>query len=277
MKKITLFTLAVLSIISAFAQIQQDADGCKDHPMFNRLPNFYINQCAENFASLDLITGADNKTEYQEGTRTHIDYLFNPEDNHKYPSWLQVTRNYETAILKLGGKKIFGDNSYATYKVAKDGRETWIMLTFNSGTDLQVEQYVLDILEKEPMKQEISANDIYSALKTEGHIALYINFESGKSEIKPESQNIIDQIAEMLKSNPSLKTSIEGHTDNVGTAASNQTLSENRAKAVMTALVSKGIDKTRFSAKGWGQTKPISDNSTDDGKAKNRRVEIVKM
>ena len=87
----------------------------------------------------------------------------------------------------------------------------------------------------------------------------------------------IDQLVEMLKANPTLKISIEGHTDNVGTAAANQTLSENRAKAVMNAIIAVGISATQLSAKGWGATKPIADNTTDDGKAKNRRVEIVKV
>ena len=127
------------------------------------------------------------------------------------------------------------------------------------------------------MKQEITSNEILTELNTNGHIALYINFETGKSDIKPESQKIIDQIVEMLKSNPTLKISIEGHTDNVGNSQSNQTLSENRAKAVMNAIIAKRIDKSRLSTKGWGQTKPIVDNSSDDGRAKNRRVEIVKF
>ena len=80
----------------------------------------------------------------------------------------------------------------------------------------------------------------------------------------------------MLKQNPDLKVSVEGHTDNVGSDKSNKTLSENRAKSVMTALISGGIDKSRLSSKGWGETKPVGDNSTEDGRFKNRRVEIVK-
>jgi outer membrane protein OmpA-like peptidoglycan-associated protein len=81
----------------------------------------------------------------------------------------------------------------------------------------------------------------------------------------------------MLNQNPDLKISIEGHTDNVGTPQSNQILSESRAKSVMNALVSKGISAGRLKYKGWGQTKPIADNASEDGKAKNRRVEIVKQ
>ena len=122
----------------------------------------------------------------------------------------------------------------------------------------------------------LPSNDILTALNNDGRIALYITFETGKSDIKPESQTIIDQIVEMLKSNPSLKISIEGHTDNVGTPTTNKTLSENRANAVKNALITKGTDKSRLSSKGFGQDNPISDNNTEEGKAKNRRVEIVK-
>jgi outer membrane protein OmpA-like peptidoglycan-associated protein len=113
-------------------------------------------------------------------------------------------------------------------------------------------------------------------LNKSGFVALYINFETGKADIKPESQTIVDQVADMLKSNDSLNVSIEGHTDNVGTAAFNKTLSENRAKSVMDAIIARGIEKSRLSAKGWGQEKPIGDNKTEEGRAKNRRVEIVK-
>jgi outer membrane protein OmpA-like peptidoglycan-associated protein len=113
-------------------------------------------------------------------------------------------------------------------------------------------------------------------LNKSGFVTLHINFETGKSDIKPESQTIIDQVADMLKANDSLNVSIEGHTDNVGTPAFNKTLSENRAKSVMNAIIARGIEKSRLSAKGWGQEKPIGDNKTEEGRAKNRRVEIVK-
>jgi len=127
------------------------------------------------------------------------------------------------------------------------------------------------------MKQEVDANVMFEALNKEGFIALYIHFETGKSDIQSESIPIVDQIVTMLKQNPGLKVSIEGHTDNVGTEASNQTLSENRAKSVMNALIAGGIDKSRLSSKGWGHTKPVADDRTEEGRAKNRRVEIVKQ
>jgi outer membrane protein OmpA-like peptidoglycan-associated protein len=129
----------------------------------------------------------------------------------------------------------------------------------------------------EAMKQEVDATSMFQAINKNGSIALYINFETGKSVIKPDSRQIIDQIAEMLKQNPGLKISIEGHTDNVGSEKSNLSLSESRARSVMEAVLAKGIDKARLSTKGWGQTKPIAENTTEDGRAKNRRVEIVKL
>jgi len=145
-----------------------------------------------------------------------------------------------------------------------------------AGNGIVAEAFELNILEMEKMKQEIEASEMFEAINKDGFIALYINFETGKSDIKSESQPIVDQIVEMLKQNPDLKVSVEGHTDNVGSDKSNQTLSENRAKSVMNALISGGIEKSRLSSKGWGATKPIEDNTTEDGRFKNRRVEIVK-
>jgi outer membrane protein OmpA-like peptidoglycan-associated protein len=132
------------------------------------------------------------------------------------------------------------------------------------------------VLEMEAMKQEISANEMLMALNKDGYIALNILFETGKSTIQAESVPIIDQIAELMKSDMALKISIEGHTDNVGDAAANKKLSNDRAKSVMDAIIAKGIDYTRMSFLGWGQEKPVADNRSEDGRSQNRRVEIVK-
>ena len=255
----------------------EDAEGCKDHPLFNRMPNFKLHECQENFASLDVILDSEKRQEH-EGNRTHLRYAFNNKENTvKPPSWLQIRRNYENAVVKAGGKKIFSDANYATFKLTQNGKETWVQVQLTSGEELAVEEYWVDILEKEAMKQDIEANAMFKEINEKGFIALYINFETGKSTIKPESLPIVDQMVEMLKGAPDLKVSIEGHTDNTGTAAANQTLSEQRAAALVKALTDKGIDKARLRSKGWGQTKPLEDNSTPEGKAKNRRVEIVKI
>lgn len=103
------------------------------------------------------------------------------------------------------------------------------------------------------MKQEIQANEMFEAINKDGFIALYINFETGKSDIKSESQPIVDQIIEMLKQNSDLKISVEGHTDNVGSDKSNKTLSENRAKSVMNALINGGIENQDYHQKDGAQ------------------------
>jgi outer membrane protein OmpA-like peptidoglycan-associated protein len=115
-----------------------------------------------------------------------------------------------------------------------------------------------------------------AALNKDGRIALSIHFETGKATIKPESQKIVGEIAALLKANPDLRVSIEGHTDNTGTPQGNKVLSEERAKAVVGAVVAQGVEAPRLSALGWGQDKPVADNATEDGRAKNRRVEVVK-
>jgi OOP family OmpA-OmpF porin len=104
-----------------------------------------------------------------------------------------------------------------------------------------------------------------------------INFDVDKATIRPESMGTLNQIKRILTQNPGLKFEIDGHTDNSGTAAHNVTLSQQRADAVKAQLVQMGIDASRLTTKGFGDTKPIADNSTPDGKANNRRVEFVRI
>jgi len=91
----------------------------------------------------------------------------------------------------------------------------------------------------------------------------------------PESDAELDQVVQLMKDNPTLKIQINGHTDNSGKPTDNITLSENRARAVTTFLIARGIVATRLVAKGWGDTKPVADNSTPEGRAKNRRTELT--
>ncbi|SRR5579871_5002051 len=104
-----------------------------------------------------------------------------------------------------------------------------------------------------------------------------INFDVDKSSIKPESMGTLNMIVQVMKDNPDLKFEVDGHTDNSGTAPHNLTLSQQRADAVKAQLITMGIDASRLSSKGLGDTKPISDNNSVEGKANNRRVEFVKM
>jgi outer membrane protein OmpA-like peptidoglycan-associated protein len=119
---------------------------------------------------------------------------------------------------------------------------------------------------------------LYDRMMTDGKFITYgITFDVGKSTIKPESMGEINRIVTLMTENPTLKFSVEGHTDSTGNAASNQTLSDARSKAVVDKLVELGIADDRLQSAGKGQNSPIADNGTDEGRAKNRRVEFVKM
>lgn len=120
--------------------------------------------------------------------------------------------------------------------------------------------------------------DLYSALNESGHVATEgVYFATGSDKLTPESAPALKQIGDMLAAHPDLRLSIEGHTDNVGAAAANQTLSSARAASVRNYLVSTfGIDTSRLSSQGYGSTRPVSDNTTEAGRQKNRRVELVK-
>ena len=282
MKKILL--LACL-LISGHYTIAQDADeeGCKDHPLFTRLPNFRISSCVQNYSNITARMSSA-KAEDKEGNLTKLGYAFTAaNENAKPPSPLQVIKNYENAIVKNGGKKVYSSTGAdgfqgATFTMSAKGKDYWVTIdNMTPGLPDVCDGFELNILELEAMKQDVAASEMFEQINSSGSISLYINFETGKSTVRPDSKKIIDELAAMLKANPALKISIEGHTDNVGTPAANKVLSEARASAVMSALVSAGIDALRMSSKGWGQEKPKADNKTEEGRAKNRRVEIVKV
>jgi outer membrane protein OmpA-like peptidoglycan-associated protein len=258
--------------------------GSKDHPLLTRYPDSRITDYESNFNSVTFKTGkkADGAVEEQaiEGQTTVIRYFYaSPE---KQPSPLQIIRNYQNAVKAIKGEVVFErapkdmDPGETTLKVSANGKDVWIKVEPDIWS-APTQSYVLSIVEVEAMAQVISANAMLDALNKDGFIALYINFDTGKAVLKADGEATVNEIVAMLKGAAGLKISVEGHTDNVGTAASNLTLSNARAKAVMDAIVKGGIAANRLSSKGLGQTTPIADNRTDDGKAKNRRVELVKQ
>ncbi len=260
----------IMLFLSGFCLAQEaDHEGCKDYPMLSRLKNFYISSCESNFDAVEFTVGED-QTKTIEGQKTVITYMIQGGANT--PSDLQIKRNYANAVKSLGGSVLHESPNSITLKMVKNGKEIWLAVeTFNSATG-----YTLTVVEAGEMIQEVTANDMLDALNKNGFMALYINFDTGKATIKPESEPIIGQIITLLKDNPDLRLSVEGHTDNVGTPQSNKVLSEQRAKSVVGAIVGGGIDAGRLTAVGWGQEKPVADNRSEDGRAKNRRVEIVK-
>ena len=265
------FLAVVILLCATHVAMAQDDPGCKDHPVMSRMPGFYIDSCEKKDFDQYPFVDLKGKETMVEGTYTFIKYAL--KDGAKAPSEIQIVRNCANAIQKIGGTTVFEARDQGFSKVEKGGATTWIHVRAHSGG----EAYDLVVVEKKAMAQEVTAGDMLAALNKQGFMALYINFDTNKATIKPESKPIVDQIVLLLKDNPSLKVSVEGHTDNTGTSARNKTLSQERAQSVVNALMAAGIDKKRLSAVGWGQDKPVADNKTEEGKAKNRRVEIVKQ
>ncbi|MBO6083120.1 MAG: OmpA family protein, partial [Bacteroidales bacterium] len=118
---------------------------------------------------------------------------------------------------------------------------------------------------------------LYDRLASEGKIVTYaITFDTGKATIKPESTGEINRITKILQDDPSIKFEVQGHCDNTGSDAVNDPLSQSRAEAIVAALVGNGISADRLTAVGKGSHEPVADNGTDEGRAKNRRVEFVR-
>jgi OOP family OmpA-OmpF porin len=277
MKK-QLFSMLLLlaGITSLFAQ--EDAEGSKDPAMFTRMPGFYIYNYQDlQFNKYDFQVSTD-KTESVEGHYININYYL--KDGLQAPSGLQIIRNYTNAIKKIGGQVVYewedGGTQYVTLKVTKNGQEVWAQV--NGGGN---GMYFVYIIEKEAMKQDVvaDASSLANSIKESGKVALYgIYFDTGKSTLKPESQSTLKEISKLLTNDPSLKLYVVGHTDNVGMYDSNMKLSIDRAMAVVNALVSQfSVSAERLKACGDGPTAPVATNDTEEGKALNRRVELVKQ
>jgi len=278
----------VVFILSFYCNsIYAQNENCKDHPLFARIPNYLIEDCTEHFGMIPFHV-EDGSNLQKEGNVKQISYRWSDGSGKKATALSQIIKTYESIVFKRGGTKVFSctscsdGNLGATFNMSYDGRNYWVKVTDVAGSATETKGYNLVILSTEEDKEEEKdvedgGGGMYAELDKTGRVALYINFETGKSIIKPESETTIAAIEQLLGDYPTLVISIEGHTDNIGSPASNKTLSLARANAVITALVKRGIDKNRLSAKGWGQEKPISDNETDEGRAKNRRVEIVKV
>jgi OmpA-OmpF porin, OOP family len=266
--------MIVSSALAAGAQQKDDAK-CKDHPLFTRMPTYWIRTCEQKeFDSYKFEVGP-GKTQMVEGEYWRINYYPQSTATSK-PSELQILRNYENAGKKLGGKVLSQTKNRETMLLTSAGKEVWVEVSTSFTAS-----YSLVIVEKKTMAQDIVANaDAFlDDLKRTGHAAVYgIYFDTGKSTLKPESEQSVAEIAKLLKKEMSLNLYVVGHTDNVGGLESNMKLSQDRAAAVVEALVkTHGIPAARLKSFGNGPYAPVESNDTEEGKARNRRVELVKQ
>ncbi len=245
---------------------------------------------------------AGNKPVMVEGKVFHDNFAL--QNGDRTYSEREFQKNYENVITALGGKQIntsqytdamiaaaggrdkIEKNAYGaavvpeyphdSYLIRTPDKEYWIEI---STGHIPLHGFVV-VLERQAMAQSVGLLDaaaMKKAIDANGHVALYINFDIDKATLRADAQPVIGEINKMLAGDPTLRLSIQGHTDNTGTAAHNKELSAARARSVLGALVGLGIDPSRLESKGLGQDQPIASNGTEDGRARNRRVELVKL
>jgi outer membrane protein OmpA-like peptidoglycan-associated protein len=259
--------------VAAFAQ--DDVDGAKDHPLITRMPGYYIAEYIQKEFDSIPFRDSQGKEGKVEGKYYYIDYLI--KDGAKSASDVQIIRNYINALQKIGGKVVYQPTADLYMKIEKGGGITWVHVTpFNGG-----DGYDLEVVEEKAMAQYVSADAaaLNAELAATGHVAVYgITFEGDKADLRTEAQAAIAEVAKLLKQNPSLKLFVVGHTANVGDVESGLKLSQARAAAVVKALTTEhGIAADRLKPYGAGPYCPVASNATEEGRAKNRRVELVQQ
>jgi len=310
----TVFAAGLLIGLSApFAAAQdQDAEGSKDHPLISRYPGSYIAKyLTKEFDEFSLPLGpvdVENtitKNQHLEGKITRIVYVA-PEGR----TVLEVFRNYQAALKKGGFETLFtcgpqgcgstianayansGDNAdywgpehgihYISAKLARPEGDVYVSLLIdNQGPDSRAnaELYVIEVKPMESDLITVDAASLANDINRTGHASVYgIYFDTGKADVKPESDATMKEIAKLLQGDPKLKLYVVGHTDNQGALDMNMDLSRKRADAVLAALTTKyGVPAGRLRSYGCGPYSPVASNDAEDGRAKNRRVELVKQ
>ena len=290
---------------SVRAGLAQDAQGSKDHPLISRYPGSTIaeyRQKAFDEFELPLSPVADGKyakTQHLEGKVTGI-YYTTPEGR----SALEVSRNYESALKNAGFETLFdcaktcgdappsgsvplgeccgnyGNARYLAARLSRNSGDAYIALwVYDSSYDIKTFLVVVEVKPMESGLVTVNAASLASDITRTGHASVYgIYFDTGKADVKPESDATLKEIAKLLQQDPKLKLYVVGHTDNVGTLPSNIELSKRRGDAVVAVLSTKyTVAATRLTAAGDGPTAPVASNDSEDGRAKNRRVELVKQ
>lgn len=247
----------------------------KDYHLLGHMPHYTLASVdKKNFDQASFgVHNADGDSDVKvQGAYYKYDYRL--DQGAQQPTGLEVHLNYRHAIEQLGGEVLYAGDYSTTARFDDKGQLVWVDVETNGGDTS------LAIIEEKAFQATIQpprASAMKTALDKDGQVALNIDFDFDKATLRADAAPIIAQVVELLKSNPDLRLSIQGNTDNVGSHDYNVKLSQDRAAAVVTALVKAGIAAGRLTSAGNGPDKPVADNSTTDGRAKNRRVELVKV
>lgn len=276
--KTLLVALLLTAVPAAWCQ-EPDAEECKESKIISRVPKCRIHECSvKDFDSAEVTT-AFSAGDWQKKTLEGKVEILKFECAEGI-SRLQVVRNGEAAMKQAGFQVVFSGKSDNNDYPMVTGRKgaTWVEIrTWDNNGAAYYDQTAVVVQE---MKQEVTAGAEAWAgeIEKSGRVSVYgVNFDSAKAVIRAESEPVLQEILTLLTSHEDLKLRVEGHTDSTGAKAANQALSQQRAAAVVAWLTGKGVAANRLAAQGLGDSKPLAGNDTEEGKAKNRRVELVKM
>lgn len=199
--------------------------------------------------------------------------LYSPEGDTPM-SDLEIQSNYRAQLKRLGAQTLFEDGRNTVARLTNaSGHDTWVKV-YSQETTIEVA-----VSEEKPFEASFvqpSADALKNALDHQGHVALYLHFDSGKATLAPDAAPTVTQVSKLMKDNPNLQLAVEGHTDAVGSREANLALSKQRAATVVAALIQAGVAASRLSTAGYGPDHPVGDNASSEGRAQNRRVELVR-
>ena len=268
---LALLAVSFLGLVGLQAQaVKPDKAGCKDSPLLSRISGCFIWSCErKEWDELKVPVGAKGELKTIEGEKVRIWYDCDPESYSR----LKVVRNAEAALRQAGYTIEFSGNYDGDPGLTARKGAQWVFVT--TGSD----RYFVTTIKAQEMAQEMqsTAEVMGKDISEVGHVAVYgIYFDTDKAVIKPESEPALVEMAKLLNGNPGLNVFIVGHTDSTGVFEHNMKLSLDRATAVVNALVTKHeIAAARLRPMGVASLAPVASNKTEDGKAKNRRVELV--
>lgn len=280
MKRVSGITLVCLLCFVSLVFGQSDREGTDDYPGIGRVPGYYIDDYSTvPFDSVTFQVTKDGQKSEQQVAGHVIKIHYSIKQDTPATSMLQVIRNYQYAAESAGGEVLDdskGDNWYnTTLRLTRGGKEIWILVAARG------DNHSLTIVERQATQREVTidAASMASGLNADGKVSLYgIYFDDAKSGLKPESEPTLAEIAKLLKAIPTMNVAIVGHTDMAGDLAADVSLSQARAQSVITVLVAKyGIDVSRLTPFGNGAYAPVASNKSAEGRAKNRRIELVEI
>ncbi len=244
-----------------------------DHRLFGHMPNYSGEAQKRNFDKFAFTVrdGEDTREIEVRGARHSVAYAVKPGATPA--SIFDAHENYRHAVEALGGQVLHRDDRSMNARLENNGRTIWLNV-YSQESDIR-----LEVIEEKAFEASIKAPEasaMKAALDKDGRIALYVNFDFNKATLKPDAAPVVAQVVKLLKDNPGLKLEIGGHTDNIGGRDYNMKLSAQRAAAIVAAIVAQGVPADRLRSAGYGPDKPVADNDKDEGRAKNRRVELVK-